>query len=344
MSSPLRSLVASGTKLWIDSVDPKAIIENKRAGATGATSNPIIIAEIIQRASYREQIKKMKCQGKSAHDIAWRIDDQLVTGAEKAFLPVFERTRGNDGYVSFELDPLIEDLRNSLSLQERIDTYKALGATWALNHPNRLIKVPATDAGIASLADIVAAGVNVNVTLIFTQRQYEKARNAVWHGAQQRLDLDRFKSVYSIFVSRIDTYTREHLNTLNPAAQGWVGIVNAKTIWRLNREYWSRIKTPLQQEIVFASTGTKSPDEPKWKYAQAFAGSDIETNPPETNLAIETSGLSFAPQIEELPPPAILEEIEKKIDWNELEKVLMKEGVEKFAAPQRNLIKLIESL
>src|SRR5690606_9150267 len=158
-------------------------------------------------------------------------------------------------------------------------------------HDNRMIKVPATPAGLDALEELCAAGVTLNVTLIFTMRQYEQARNAVWRGAQRRPDLTHFKSVYSIFVSRVDVYTEKHVPELSPSAQGQVGIVNAKQIWQANQQFWREHPTPLKQEIIFASTGTKKPEDPPWKYVAAFAGSDIETNPPATNDAVAKSSL-----------------------------------------------------
>ena len=158
-----------------------------------------------------------------------------------------------------------------------------------------MIKVPATPAGLDALEELSAAGVTLNVTLIFTMRQYEAARDAIWRGAQRRKSLDRFKSVYSIFISRVDVYTEKHVPDLSPAAQGQVGIVGAKRIWRANQKFWAARPTPLRQEIVFASTGTKKPEDPPWKYVVALAGSDIQTNPPATNEAVEASGLVFPP-------------------------------------------------
>jgi transaldolase len=330
--------------LWVDSVDPKVIAESKSYGMTGATSNPVIIAEILQGAGYAEQIRKMKSQGKVAYDIAWQLNDQLVTAAEKVFLPVFQRTKGNDGYVSFELDPMIEDPGTMLSLQEKTDAYKRLGKSWAQDHPGRLIKVPGTEAGIAALADLVASGVNVNVTLLFTMKQYQRARAAVWTGARQREDLSNFKSVFSIFVSRLDVYAEKYLPQLSREAQQWLGVVTARRLWRDNQDFWAVHNTPLQQEIVFASTGTKSPAQPKWKYVAALAGSDIQTNPPATNEAVIKSGLSFESLVEERPPAKFQVEIDENVDWEKLERTLLDEGVEKFAAAQAHLIQIIENM
>jgi transaldolase len=147
--------------------------------------------------------------------------------------------------------------------------------------------------------------------------------------------------VYSIFISRVDVYTEKHVPDLSPAAQGQVGIVGVKRIWLANQEFWSKHATPLRQEIVFASTGTKKPDDPPWKYVAALAGSDIQTNPPATNDAVENSGMSFKRTIDQLPPPDVLSEIDTKVDVQKLEDTLMREGVAKFADPQKSLLKLL---
>jgi transaldolase len=204
-----------------------------------------------------------------------------------------------------------------------------------------MIKVPATPAGLDALEELAASGVTLNVTLMFTMRQYEIARNAIWRGAQRRKSLGSFKSVYSIFISRVDVYTERHVPTLSPAAQGQVGIVGAKRIWRANQKFWAERATPLQQEIIFASTGTKKPEDPPWKYVAALAGSDIQTNPPATNDAIESSGLEFRRAIDEMPPADVLAEIDAKVSWQHLEETLMSEGISKFADPQKALLKTL---
>ncbi|MEX0866221.1 MAG: transaldolase family protein [Pirellulales bacterium] len=342
MPSPLKSLIASGTKLWLDSVDPDLIRENRALGATGATSNPIIVGDLVQTGRFDGELEPLVRQGADAETIAWQMTDHLVSDAQQVFLPVWRDTAGNDGYVSFELDPLLEDPQRNLPHPQRVASYIELARQWSTGHDNRMIKVPATPAGIDALEEIVAAGATVNVTLIFSPRQYEAARDAVWRGAQRRDSLDHFKSVYSIFVSRVDVYTEKHVPQLSAAAQGQVGIVNAKQIWRTNRDFWNDKQLPLAQEMIFASTGTKKPEDPPWKYVEAFAGSDIETNPPATNDAVEQSGRVIASNIEQLPPREVLEEINAAINMQHLEETLMEEGIQKFADPQKKLLKLIE--
>src|SRR5437762_3479521 len=287
MTSPLRSLIACGTKLWLDSIDPDLVGANRRLGATGATSNPIIISDLIKTGRFDDDLARLAGQGLSDDEMAWAMTDQLVRHAQDVFRPAWDQTHGNDGYVSFELDPLLEDPRLGPSHGERVASYLRLGKQWSAGHQNRMIKVPATPAGLDALEELAATGVTLNVTLIFSNRQYRAARDAIWRGAQRRKSLDGFKSVYSIFVSRIDVYTEKHVPGLSPAAQGEVGIVNAKRIWMENCRYWSYQSLPLQQEMIFASAGTKKPSDPPDKYVAAFAGSDIETNPPATNEAVD---------------------------------------------------------
>jgi transaldolase len=342
MQSPIQSLIATGTKLWLDSVDPDLVRANRALGATGATSNPIILADLIQSGRFDDELERLLVgRDASDDDAAWGLTDSVVRSAQDVFLPVWKSTRGDDGYVSFELDPLQEDPGCTLSHDERVARYVELGERWSAGHENRMIKVPATPAGLDSLEELSAAGVPLNVTLIFTLRQYKIARDAIWRGAQKRKSLDRFKSVYSIFISRVDVYTEKHVPELSPAAQGQVGIVGAKRIWQANQQFWAGRPTPLRQEIVFASTGTKKPSDPPWKYVIALAGSDIQTNPPATNDAVAASGLVFTRTVDQLPAADVLAEIDDRVDVQKMEDQLMREGVAKFADPQKALLKLL---
>jgi transaldolase len=342
MSSPLQSLIATGTKVWLDSIDPDYVRTNRAFGVTGATSNPIIISDLVKSGRYDDELDQLLHEEKLNDDeAAWRITDRAVRDAQEVFLPVWKSTGGDDGYVSFELDPLLEDPACTLSQKERAACYVDLGKRWSKGHQNRMIKVPATPAGIDSLEELSAAGVTINVTLIFTMRQYEAARDAIWRGAQRLQALGGFKSVYSIFISRVDVYTEKNVPDLSPAAQGQVGIVGAKRLWQANQKFWSTRPTALHQEIIFASTGTKKPGDPPWKYVIALAGSDIQTNPPATNEAVQKSGLTFKRTVDEMPPAAALAEIDAKVDVKKMEDQLMREGVAKFADPQKSLLKLL---
>ncbi len=341
MSDSLRSLIECGTKLWLDSIDPDLVAENRALGATGATSNPIIIADLIKTGRFDNRIQERVALGQNDDEIAWAMADQLVSEAQSVFAEVSRTTEGNDGYVSFELDPLIEDPELDMPHDQRVAKYIQLAKQWSAGHTNRMIKVPATPAGLDALEEIVVAGIPVNVTLIFTQDQYQAARDACWRGAQQLGQQNTFKSVYSIFVSRIDVYTQNRHPTLSADAQGMVGIVNAQRIWADNEAFWGDKNCPLQQEIIFASTGAKRAEDKPWKYVAALAGSDIQTNPPKTNQAVAESGEIFDRRVDQLPRQAVLDEIDGQVDFSHMYETLMSEGIAKFASPQKQLIELL---
>ncbi|HAY82685.1 MAG TPA: transaldolase, partial [Planctomycetaceae bacterium] len=310
-------------------------------GATGATSNPVIVSNLIKTGRFDDRIEQLIANGLDDHDLAWQLTDQLVQEAQAVFLPVWRATGGNDGYVSFELDPLLEDPQTNLTHAERVEQYVTLGKRWSQGQQNRMIKVPATAAGLVAMEALSAAGVTLNVTLIFTQDQYRAARDAIWRGAQRRDSLESFKSVYSIFISRVDVYTAQHIPALSPAAQGMVGIVNAKRMWHENRTFWENQSCPLAQEMVFASTGTKNPEDAPWKYVAALAGSDIQTNPPATNDAVEQSGMTLPRTVDQMPDEAVLRDIDTHVVETQMHDVLMQEGIQKFVAPQKALLDLI---
>jgi transaldolase len=338
----LRSLIAIGTKVWLDSIDPDLVAINRGWGATGATSNPIIISDLIKTGRFDDEIGRLVDGGDDDEALAWKLTDRLVSEAQEVFLPTWQETRGNNGYVSFELDPLLEDVKAPVPHAQKVRRYVELGQRWSANQQNRMIKVPATPAGLDALEELAAAGVTINVTLIFSRRQYEIARDNIWRGAQRRKNgLQGFKSVYSIFISRVDVYTEKRVPELSPAAQGQVGIVNVKRLWQLNQAFWRDKNLPLQQEIIFASTGTKKPADPPDKYVEALAGSDIQTNPPKTNETVQKLNKQYARQVDKLPPKQVLDEIDAKVDEAEMERVLMEEGTAKFAEPQHALLKLI---
>ncbi len=236
---------------------------------------------------------------------------------------------------------MLEDVKLGPDHATRVRRYIELGNKWGLKQTNRMIKVPATPAGLDALEELAAAGITVNVTLIFTIRQYRIARDAIWRGMQRRTDRAHAKSVYSIFISRIDVYTKKHVPQLSAAAQGQVGILNVKRIWQENRTFWQSKGLPLQQEIIFASTGTKDPSDPADKYVAALAGSDIQTNPPATNEKVAQLGKSYSRTVDKMPPEQVTREIDQKVDFQKMEKVLMEEGLAKFADPQKALLEMV---
>ena len=341
-NASIQSLIDSGTNLYLDSIDPTLVAQNLEWGAVGATSNPIIISGLIRTGRFDDAIARYLAQGLDDSAVCWNITNDLVSDAQKAFRPTWQKTKGDAGWVSFELDPLLEDPEVNMPHADRVAKYVELGKKWAAGHENRMIKVPATPAGLGALEELAAAGVTLNVTLIFTMRQYDLARDAVWRGAKRRKSLESFKSVYSIFVSRIDQYTADNCKQLSAAAQGEYGILNAKRIWAANQEFWKTNPTPLRQEIIFASTGTKNAADAPWKYVAALAGSDIQTNPPDTNAAVAKSDQSFSRQVDQRISESLAKELDAAVDVPHLEKTLMEQGVAKFVAPQKQLLQTIQ--
>lgn len=334
----VRSLVGTGSKIWLDSIDPALFDASLASGVTGATSNPIIIADLLATGRFDDQIKSLMARGLDDAGVAWAMTDELVSNAQRAFKPVWDRTHCDDGWVSFELDPLVDDAASSMSVAQRIDRYVELARQWGIGRENRMIKIPATPAGLGAVEHLVAMGISPNITLIFSRRQWLEAAEGVKRGLQRRGSMRGFKSVYSIFVSRVDVYTAKAVPQLSPASQGLVGIVNAKRIWADNRAFWANEKLETRQEMIFASTGVKTKGDPADKYVAALAGSDIQTNPPATNDAVEKLGRGYTSQVAVMPPEVVLAEIDRLVDALEMERVLMSEGLSKFAEPQKALI------
>src|SRR2546430_2477453 len=139
--TPLESLIACGTKLWLDSVDPDEVQRNRAWGATGATSNPIIVADLIETGRFDHLLSEAIRAGMDDETLAWHLTDRLVRQAQEVFLPAWQGSLGDDGYVSFELDPLLEDRASPLSVEERTARYVELGKQWSKGHQNRMIKV-----------------------------------------------------------------------------------------------------------------------------------------------------------------------------------------------------------
>src|SRR5436190_10454554 len=119
----LKALVATGTKVWSDSIDPDVIKTARSKGISGATSNPIIIADILKKGGFDERISQLIDKGLDDSAIAWALDDELVSAAQKVFMADWDKTGGNDGYVSFELDPLLEDETKPVPHAERVKKY-----------------------------------------------------------------------------------------------------------------------------------------------------------------------------------------------------------------------------
>ena len=228
-------------------------------------------------------------------------------------------------------------------MADKAKSYVELGKKWAAGHTNRMIKVPATPGGLAALEELAAAEMTINVTLIFSHRQYDAARDAIWRGAEREQSLEPFKSVYSIFISRIDVYTKQHVPQLSPQAQGEVGIVNVKRLWEENQEFWNDKEAAAQAGDRVRQHGDERPERAA---GQVRVGAGRLRHPDESRRQrtrpfrpCPANGSRARSII--FPPADVLAEIDKKVDFNKLEEVLMEEGLKKFADPQKALFKLI---
>ena len=152
--TPLQSLVACGTKLWLDSVDPKEVAANRASARAAPRPTRSSSATSSRPAASTSRLTAFLKEGLDDEALAWRLTDMLVRQAQEVFLPVWESTKGDDGYVSFELDPLLEDVKQTMPVEERTKRYIALGKEWSRGHKNRMIKVPATPAGLGALEEL----------------------------------------------------------------------------------------------------------------------------------------------------------------------------------------------
>ena len=167
-----------------------------------------------------------------------------------------------------------------------------------------MIKVPATPGGLAALEELVAAGVTLNVTLIFSERQYKIARDAVLarRPAAQSTS-ENVKTVYSIFVSRVDVYTEKHVPDLSPAAQGQVGIVNAKRIWKLNQDFWADKKLPLQAGDDLRQHRHEEAGGPAVEVRRGVRRQRHRDQPAgDQRRRSQKSGRTFTRQVDQMPP------------------------------------------
>ena len=303
MPNSIESLLATGTKLWLDSVDPELVRSNRAAGATGATSNPIIVADLMATGRFDAEIARLVRQG--LDDCRNRLaDDRRAWSAtpSRCFCPSGNKPEGNDGYVSFELDPLLEDPELNMPHAKRVAEYVRLG-TAVVRGPQEPDDQGAGHAGRPGRPGRTGCrrGDGQRDAGLFVASVSGWPARPCGAGRRRRKSLDGFKSVYSIFVSRLDVYTEKAVPQLSPAAQGMVGILNAKRIWAENQQFWAERSTPLAAGDRFRQHGHEETGDPPWKYVEAFAGSDIETNPPATNEAVAQSGRTFARQVDQLP-------------------------------------------
>ena len=312
--NPLVAAHTAGQSMWLDYIQRSMISNGELASLinddhiVGLTSNPSIFEQAIAKTSeYDETIRSIQADAPETDDL--EVFNQLaiedIQAAADMFADVYAQSSGVDGMVSLEVSPrLAHDVegtvKSGLSLNERV------------NRPNVMIKVPGTKAGISAFEQLTAAGVNVNVTLLFSISRYREIAQAYIRGLTTRLDngqpIDKIASVASFFVSRVDTEVDKALGdkaAANPEAKdllGKIAIANAKVAYGyfanlFGSEQFTKLSEngARPQRLLWASTGTKNPDYSDVLYVESLIGPDtVNTLPPATMDAFRDHGVAEA--------------------------------------------------
>jgi transaldolase len=302
-TSRIRRLHEAGVSVWLDDLSRPLLDDGVLGGyvaehaLSGVTSNPTIFATALRDSDrYEARIRELVSRGSAdPQELFFALALEDVERAADLLRDTYDRSAGRDGYVSFECTPDVAHDAHA--------TVRQATAVWArVGAPNLMIKVPATDAGIVAVEELTAAGVNVNVTLLFGAGRYEQVARAYLRGLARRAargePLERVRSVASVFVSRIDARVEQLLEPRRATARGSSGIANARLIhararelfagpaWQSLRERGARWQRPL-----WASTAPKSPAVPDVAYVEALAlPGTIVTVPERTLLAFADHG------------------------------------------------------
>jgi transaldolase len=348
----LRHLQGAGVSIWLDALS-RELLESgefeslvRDFAVTGATSNPTIFAKAISGSErYDDQLRTALASGASEpQDLFFDLALEDVRRAATILRPVFERSAGEDGLVSFECTPDLADdaeatVKQALEVRDRLD------------QANVLIKVAATDAGIRAIEELTARGVSVNVTLLFSLRRYEQAIGAFMSGLERRAGagdpLAGITSVASFFVSRIDAEVDAQLSSDSPL-RGRVALANAQRAYTRYLEAfastrWKRLEAlgARRQRPLWASTGTKDPAYSDVRYVQELIAPEvINTMPLETLHAFaahgdvgNSLGADSGPAEQLLSGLAVAD-----VDFESVTAKLERQGIESFRDSYRNLL------
>lgn len=364
--SPLLRLQALGQSPWLDHIE-RGLIETgelaaliERWGLGGLTSNPSIFAAAFAASGrYDADIARFTSEGATANEIYDRLVLADIQAAAAAFLPVYERTGRLDGYVSVELSPYLANDRDATVAEaERL--------AQAVRQPNVMIKVPATEAGVAALPEVIGQGINVNATLLFSPERYGEVADAYLDGLERAavagVDLARVASVASFFVSRIDAALDPKLELIvaersaglqvAKALRGRIAIASAKRAYamyerRRSGKRFARLaaKGARPQRLLWASTSTKNAQDSDVKYVEALIGAEtVNTIPLPTLRAYDDHGVPEARLRDDLAGAA--GELKRLgalgIDLAEATERLLDEGVAKFREAYDAAIAAIE--
>lgn len=355
MRTVLHEAAELGQSVWLDTISRDLILSGGlerwiEQGVVGVTTNPSIFEQAIANTKdYDGEIAAMAREGRDAAEIYEALTLREVGAAADILRPVHDRTRGLDGYVSLEVNPLLASDRDST-----VSEAKRLFA--ALDRPNVMIKIPATPEGVDALEDCIAAGVNVNSTLIFSTAQYASVAEGYIRGlearALRRLPL-AVASVASVFVSRVDTAVDKLLAARGETALlGRTAIDGIRATYRRFRDIfsgprWDALAGPGRgarvQRPLWASTGTKNPAYSDVLYLEALIGPDtVNTVPPKTLTAFLDHGRAER-TLDAAPDGALAKRLaELGIDLDAVCSTLLSDGISAFESAFRSLLLAIE--
>lgn len=356
-NTPTAALSALGTSIWLDDLSRERIVSGglqtliETRNVVGVTTNPTIFASALAKgAAYDAQVAELAAAGTSVTDAVFEITTDDVANASDIFRPVYDATGGQDGRVSIEVEPgLAHDAAGTIAEAKQL---------WAkVNRPNAMIKIPATVEGLEAITATIAAGISVNVTLIFSLERHRGVINAYLAGLEQAkaagLDLSKIHSVASFFVSRVDTEINNRLDAIGTpeaiALKSKGGIANARLAYQLfEQEFTSeRAKVLLaaganRQRPLWASTGVKDPSLPDTLYVTELAVADVVNTMPEKTLeATFDHGVITGDQVTGAyaDANAVLDALAAQgISYDEVTALLEKEGVEKFIVSWNELL------
>ncbi|MEI7988563.1 MAG: bifunctional transaldolase/phosoglucose isomerase [Chloroflexota bacterium] len=356
--SPINIATDLGQSLWYDNIE-RRLLENgemaamiSRGDIRGVTSNPAIFNNAIAKSSdYDSGLVPMAWSGYTPVQIYEQLAVEDVRAVADLFAPLYRESNRGDGYVSLEVSPtLAYDTQGTIIDAKRL---------WAwVNRPNLMIKIPATQQGLPAIRQAIAAGINVNVTLIFSIQRYCEVMDAFLSGLEDRLasgaSIDTIASVASFFVSRMDTKVDKRLGELNQNAElkGKLAIANAKLAYQEFRkifesERFAHLKSngARYQRPLWASTSTKNPDYKDTIYVDTLIGQNtVNTAPPATLIAFKDHGEALLTIENDLSSASeIFASIEKVgISVVQVTQELEDEGVKAFSDAYATLLKAIE--
>jgi transaldolase len=346
--SHLHKLSALGQSVWIDYLS-RGLLETgelermmREDAVVGVTSNPTIFQKAIAEGErYDEQLKEILAAGETdPKEIFLQLSSNDIAAACDLLRKVSGDTNGVDGFVSWEVDPtLAYDRDGTIAEARRLHEW--------IERPNLYVKIPATEPGLGAIEEMIAAGRNINVTLIFSLERHEAVMEAYLKGVERLIesggDPARVHSVASFFVSRVDTETDKRLDAIggHDELEGKLGIANAKLAYQnylrtFSGERWEPLaaKGATKQRCLWASTSTKNPEYRDVMYVEELLGPEtVNTMPEETIEAFQDHG-SVTPTLTEGVDEArrLLDDLAKAgVDYDDVVQTLEEEGVQKFA-------------